>query len=384
MARRAIIIGGGIAGLSAAIALRQAGWDILLYEQAEELKPMGAALSLWPNAMAALASLGCDTLIRAEAQQLDRLALADSTGRTIMPADVARIMPGSKAFIPTRTLLQAALLAGLNGLKPQLGHRLATFSQDANGVSARFDNGVEADGDLLVAADGIWSSIADQVIGTKPAHVGYGGVLALSDPVPGFPSTGQGHEYWGDHERFGLIDIVEDRKYWFYMRNEGTPAESGNVTKAMIDKAMADWPKAIRAAIAATPDDRLIPFSIHARPVPKRLGNGRIVCVGDAAHAMEPNLGQGGCQSLEDAVALGAAARGADVLSVLATYEKLRLARVGRVVSLSSQAGIVPHHLPQWLSLISRAAMRAVLPIVGTQTQRDIYTMPDYFRAANG
>ncbi len=378
MARRAIIIGAGIAGLSTAIALRNVGWDVVLYEQAPALEPMGAALSLWPNAMAALTALGCDQRIRGEAQPLIELALIERDGRMISPANVESAMPGGKAYLPERTLLQSALLDGLGGIDPHLGHRVMGFADHGDSVSVAFDNGVQATGDLLIAADGIWSAIATQVVGTVPHHAGYGGVLALSDPVPDHPSTGYGGEYWGQRERFGLIDLPHNRKYWFYMRNESDPEEARRLTHAAIAARMQYWAEPIQAAIAATPADRLIPFSIHARPAPKRLGKGRIICVGDAAHAMEPNLGQGGCQALEDAVALGVAARAADVGAILPHFEKLRLKRIRAVVGLSAQGGIVPHHLPHWLSKLSRSGMRYVFPIVVRRTQSVLFKMPDY------
>jgi 2-polyprenyl-6-methoxyphenol hydroxylase-like FAD-dependent oxidoreductase len=377
MTRRAIIIGAGIAGLSAAIALREVGWDIALYEQAPALEPLGAALSLWPNAMAALTHLGCDDVIRAEAQPLCQIALVERDGRMIANAGVAAL-PGAQAYLPTRTQLQMALLSGLGTIVPQLDHRLLSFAQDQQGVSVHFENGHQDRGDLLIAADGIWSSIAQDVIGDAPHHAGYGGVLALSDPVPGYPSTGNGREHWGVRERFGLFDLKADRKYWFYMRNEADPAESRALTKTQIAERMADWPDDLQAAVAATQADRLIPFSIHAKPPPRRLGQGRIICVGDAAHAMEPNMGQGGCQSLEDAVALGAVARAAETDAILPAFERLRLKRVRQVVQLSKQAGIIPHHLPPFLSRISRSAMRFAYPMVATRSMRQLYSMPHY------
>jgi len=131
-------------------------------------------------------------------------------------------------------------------------------------------------------------------------------------------------------------------------------------------------------AVEATDPERLIPFSIHAKPPPKKLGYGRIICVGDAAHAMEPNLGQGGCQSLEDAIALGIATRTGDIHQVLPRFEKMRLKRVRKFVSLSKQGAIAPHHLSKSLSRIAKAGMKLVMPLAAKRQMAFLYRLPDY------
>jgi 2-polyprenyl-6-methoxyphenol hydroxylase-like FAD-dependent oxidoreductase len=92
--------------------------------------------------------------------------------------------------------------------------------------------------------------------------------------------------------------------------------------------------------IAATTPARLVPFSIHARAAPRMLGIGRVVCVGDAAHAMEPTLGQGGCQALEDAIALGIAAAAGPTTEIVRRFEAMRLARIRTIVARSAEAGL--------------------------------------------
>lgn len=375
MARKAIIIGAGIAGLSAAIALQQAGWQVELYEQATEITAMGAALSLWPNAIAALDRLGFGATLPDVTERVDQMALARSDGRQMLAIDVGRILTGSCARMVTRTDLQALLMSGLSGADLMLDHTLSQWGEDANGVWAQFANGHRTSGDVLIAADGLRSAIAAEVIGGAVNYAGYGGVLALTDPV----GCGRaGVEHWAAHQRFGVFPIKDGRSYWFYMRTAAGAGETATLTLSDINDETRGWCDLVQRVIAATPADRLIPFAIHAKPPPKRLGKGRIICVGDAAHAMEPNLGQGACQALEDAVALGAAACAADTNAILARFETMRLARVRKFVSLSRQGGLIAHRFPALLPIYASRPVSAASGTLMSPVQRGLYSMPDY------
>jgi 2-polyprenyl-6-methoxyphenol hydroxylase-like FAD-dependent oxidoreductase len=378
MSNRAIIIGAGIAGLSAGIALRDAGWSVAVYEQAPKLEAMGAALSIWPNAVAALDQLGCGDAFRKVAPELELIQLARSNGTSIFANLISDVLPGQRGYLPSRTDLQNVLAQRLGGDCLHLGHQLANWRTDERGVEVGFENGHIAHGDLLIAADGIWSRIAGDVLGSSGKHTGYGGVLALSDPVASVPNQAMGTEYWSSGARFGLFDHVGNRKYWFYMRNEPDGPSAKDVKLDDVRRAVAGWDAPILATIDATPEAGLIPFSIHAKPPPKKLGQGRVICVGDAGHAMEPNMGQGGCQALEDAVALGIAARDQDAPAILKRFERMRLKRVRSFVKLSAQGGLVSHRFP---ALIPLLATRGVSALFGAGARRqlpNLYQMPDY------
>jgi 2-polyprenyl-6-methoxyphenol hydroxylase-like FAD-dependent oxidoreductase len=348
----AIIIGGGIAGLSAGIALRDAGWDIEVYEQAPALTAMGAALSLWPNAVDAMDRLGCGEAFRAIAPRLDHFGIGLSSGQTVTLQTVSDIAPGRTAYLPSRTQLQSVLAGRLGGDVVRLGHVLKDFNAGVQHVEARFENGHVARGDLLIAADGIWSRIALATTGGVPRHAGYGGLLGMCPPLEHYPDTATGIEYWGRGMRMGVFDHGDAGKYWFYMRNEPDGPAAQNLTTTDVARALAAWPAALRDVVAATPAANVTPFSVHAKPPPRRLGVGRIICVGDAAHAMEPNLGQGACQALEDAVALGTAAKGVNAMHVLPAFEQARLKRVRMFVSVSAQGGLIAHRFPSLLPLL--------------------------------
>lgn len=375
MPRKAIIIGAGIGGLSAAIGLRHAGWQIEIFEQADEIKAMGAALSLWPNAISALERLGCGDALREMARQVDQMALARTDGRPMLTIDIGKILPGSTARMVTRTDLQALLIDGLGGTPISLAAAISDWGEDADGVWARFADGRKTRGDVLIAADGLRSRIAADVIGGPVTYAGYGGVLALSDAVD---CGTAGVEHWGPHQRFGVFPINNGRSYWFYMKTATDADEPARLTLDDIKDATDRWCDLVRRVVAATPPDRLIPFAIHAKPPPKRLGKGRIICVGDAAHAMEPNLGQGACQALEDAVALGAAARAADTNMVLPRFESMRLSRVRKFVSLSRQGGMIAHRFPAVLPIYASRPVSAVFGALMSPVQRGLYQMPDY------
>lgn len=382
----ALVIGAGIAGLASAIVLERAGFSVRVVDRAPVLAPIGAALSMWANAVDALDQLGVGPALRDQGTRIDQMAVFTRDGRPVIgPHQVNDSpYPGARSYMVTRAALQSVLLAAIDPACLMLGVAMTAITQDAGGVSVQLDTGTSVSGDIAIIADGIWSSQAGAMLGGKPRHAGYGGVLALSDTVAGESGAHAAHEYWGLGARFGVFDIGGGRRYWFYMRNEADSAEARLLTHAQIADTAQDWMPDIGAAIAATPADRLIPFSIHAKPPPTRLGTGRILCVGDAAHAMEPNLGQGACQAIEDAVALGVIARTRPVSAIVDGVDRLRLKRIAHYVKQSAE-GARPSHSR---SALTRGALKAALGMApAALTSRVIsgmYKLPDYVALARG
>lgn len=339
MARSAIVVGGGIAGLSAGIALRKAGYEVILFEQAPSLEPIGAALSIWGNAMAGLDWLGCGDAVREGAHPMSSLRLTRADGRALWgPVDVAE----SNSWLPMRSDLQAALLAALGEENCRLGIHLNELRETEGKVVAHAGGAPVAEADLAVAADGIWSPTGNALVGNPPKFCGYVGILGVGRDE-GDGQEGLAEEIWGRRDRFGLFDATGGRRYWFYMCPASAPEEAAAFDHAAIVQRAAHFPQRVVAAVGATDPGALLSISISARVVPRRLGKGRVICIGDAAHAMEPNQGQGGCQGIEDAWALGLLAGRLPPEDILPELERLRLPRIRQAMFDSALVGRAAH-----------------------------------------
>ena len=264
----AIILGGGIAGSAAGLALVQAGWEVRIYERAARLEAVGGALSIWPNAITALARLEVVDAVRRRGMPFSSMLVADRVGRPIIPA---RRVDG-EAMLVTRSDLLDALVDALPSDTLVLGREVEQVEEHASEAMLRFAGGQIAEADLIVDAGGLRSVAAEP---DAVSYRGYGGVVAISDPVDEAGLGGLAAEYWGWGERFGLFELTGDRRYWFFMRDQS--AEAGPPSHDEIATRALRFPPAIGRAVGSTPPERLIPFSIHARAAPRTLGRGRIL-----------------------------------------------------------------------------------------------------------
>jgi 2-polyprenyl-6-methoxyphenol hydroxylase-like FAD-dependent oxidoreductase len=358
MAKSAIIVGGGIAGLSAGIALRQAGYDITLFEQASELVPVGAAISIWGNAMAGLDWLGCGEALRERAVPVRKVLLTQVDGRSLFgPVDMAR----SDGWLPLRSDLQDVLLARFGRADCRLGTRVEALVERGGRVFAQAGGETLAEADLAVAADGIHSRIATDLLGNAPVYRGYGAVMGIGVPPDDGYEPGLAQEIWAARDRFGLLDAGHGRRYWFYMAPFAHAEAIAAIGHAAIAERAQAWPGAMQAAVRHTAENSLIRIPICSRPTPRAMGRGRVICIGDAAHAIEPNQGQGGCQAIEDAWLLGLLARRLPPEALLAGFQSRRLPRVRGYWRDSALVGLAAH-APNRLQRKAGRALLAAAP----------------------
>jgi 2-polyprenyl-6-methoxyphenol hydroxylase-like FAD-dependent oxidoreductase len=326
---RVIVVGAGIGGLSAAIALRGAGHDVTVIERAPELGGIGAGLALFRNAMCALDRLGVREAVAAQGARGRCGLVLTSGGRelTAMPAD---LLEGTVAV--HRGDLQATLAHAAGEVR--LGAEVTSVEQGDNVVVATIADGTEERADLLVGADGLNSLVRGVVADARLRYAGYTawrGVCAVS------VETGRMSESWGVGERFGLIDIGRSRTYWFATKNapEGEPDEPAG-RRAEILRRFSGWHVPIAAVAGATPEAEILRHDVYYLEPLERWSRGRVVLLGDAGHATTPGIGQGAAQAIEDAVVLvDSLSRQTGLAAALAEYESIRRRRTETVLRLS-------------------------------------------------
>lgn len=328
---RVIIIGAGIGGLSAAIALRGHGHDIVVLERAPRLDAVGAGITLFANAMSGLERLGVARDVIAAGARAGHSAIRTSDGRELaaLPAD---LLEGAVAV--HRGDLQAALLEAAGDIR--LGVEIVAVDQTGEEVVVRAAVGSEEHGQLLVGADGLRSVVRDAVAPSAPR---YGGYTAWRGISPVRVESGYLTESWGVGERFGLVDIGSNT-YWFATANtaEGEKEEP-SARKAGLLRRFSDWHAPIAAVLEATPEDAILRNDVYYLEPLARWSAGRVVVLGDAAHATTPGVGQGAAQAIEDAVVLAdQLAQHDDVGDALAGYEAIRRPRAELALKRSRQA----------------------------------------------
>jgi 2-polyprenyl-6-methoxyphenol hydroxylase-like FAD-dependent oxidoreductase len=314
---RAVVIGAGVGGLAAGIALQHRGWDVTVRERAAALENVGAGLAIAPNGLKALDALGVGDRVRAQAALQGAAGITRPDGRWLARTDAAEAEAryGGPTIVVHRAVL-IDLLAG--ALKP------GTL-QLSDPVGA----GEEHTADLVVAADGIDSATRRELFPDHPGPV-YAGVTSWRIVVP--HPGGEVHpvELWGRGTVFGIA-VLGDGRVYCYATAPARPGERAADEKAEMLRHFGGFAAPVPQLIEAAPTVLRTDIRCLDTPLP-RFHAGRIVLLGDAAHAMTPNLGQGGCQALEDAVVLASCA-GQD--GGLERYSALRAPRTKAVAVAS-------------------------------------------------
>jgi 2-polyprenyl-6-methoxyphenol hydroxylase-like FAD-dependent oxidoreductase len=340
VALRAVVVGGGIGGMAAAVALDRAGIDVQVYEQARELTEVGAGVSLAPNGLRMLDRLGVgEGIRRLGARHVStQLRLADGRPARHEPHQFAQ--PGRNVGIHRADLL--ALLA--DELPPgtvRTGHRCTDFSEDAGAATVGFGDGTSVTADVVIGADGIHSVLQGFVV--DPAEPVFSGVVAYRGLVPsmaGYPADTM--RMWvGESKHFLVFPVRAGQllNYVGFVQSGTSVRESWSAAGDPVALAahFTGWDPVIGEIIAAItgPGGSGFQWGMYDRAPLPRWSSGRLTLLGDAAHPMLPHLGQGVNQALEDAVALaellGACASPAGVPRALAAYEKLRRDRTAQV-----------------------------------------------------
>ncbi|QAT86043.1 FAD-dependent oxidoreductase [Corallococcus coralloides] len=375
--RHVLIAGAGIGGLTLACALQRAGLRATVFERAEALRPVGAGIVVQMNAAVALRRIGlCDAVV-AEGERAEQTLILDSTGARITAVDVRSLQ--EELAIPMvamhRARLQAVLRAHAGPEEAvRLGVSVTGFEDDGARVTVTLSTGETVTGDVLVGADGLRSAVRTGLLGAQPTrysgYTSWRGVCPGADLVP----AGQVTETWGPGARFGIVPIGHGEVYWFATLNAPAGAEDApGQTLAILQERFAGWHAPIAKLLAATPPERVLRTDIHDRPPVSHWSRGRVTLLGDAAHPMTPNLGQGGCQAIEDGVVLGEClAAPGSVEDALRAYEARRVKRANALVVRSHQVG----RMAQWENGAARFVRDALFRRVPqSAARRQLWTL---------
>jgi 2-polyprenyl-6-methoxyphenol hydroxylase-like FAD-dependent oxidoreductase len=386
---RAVVIGAGIGGLAAAAGLRLAGWHVIVCERAASLEPVGAGLALAPNGLRALDAIGAADRLRGLAVPQE-VGIRRSDGRWLMRSTTGRMIAdrfGDPVILLPRTVvidtLAACLPGGVLCLATEVTSVEPAGKAGQGGTSAArvITTAGKLDADLVVAADGIGSGTRSALFPGHPGlrYAGFTTWRLLTGPVTGqFPMA----ESWGRGSVFGVMPL-SDRRVYCYAAAPAAPGAHAGDELAELARLFGTWHEPIPELLAAGLPQDVLRHDVAelAGPLPS-FHHGRVALLGDAAHPMTPNLGQGACQALEDAAVISRLAAGTEpdaVAGMLACYTADRLPRTTDVVRWSRRVAT----MTTWASppavafrntvarltgkLARGAALRSLTPIYGWQ-----------------
>jgi 2-polyprenyl-6-methoxyphenol hydroxylase-like FAD-dependent oxidoreductase len=366
-----MVVGAGIAGLVAAIALDQAGMSVQIIERATALTPGGGALTIWPSAQAALERIGLATAVADIGFKEPNGTICDWSGRVITKLDQSRLHEqlGTPTLSVHRGDLQQMLLDAASRLPVRLQTPARRVGSDGAGAFVELTGGEMLRATVVLACDGVRSIARTLTENPAPRYSGrtsFRAVLDSDDLVSeACLSAGQGMQFISS-------PMVGGRTYW--AADVGMPEGANEALgdrKGFLSESFTRWHHPVSELIERTPAELLVIADVY-ESMPKTLKAGRVALLGDAAHPMRPDLAQGACQGIEDGVVLAAClARHHSPDTALANYETARLRRVRSMVResrrlnrlattqsavLSGLRNVSVAHMPGWLnrSLVAR------------------------------
>ncbi len=354
MTIQVLIVGAGIGGLTAAVALRRLGLAVDVVEQAPRLSAVGAGITIQANATAIFNALGVE-LPERDIGPIGYFEMISESGKRLMSGDPADAVVQFPSVNIHRADLQSAMLEAFASLGGEvgLGRKVASLEPRSKGerIGVRFADDTTAHCDLLIGADGLHSAVRASLLGPESMQLRYAGqtcwrfVLQAPELVPDITV-----ERWSVRRRIGIVPLSRGRVYVYMVQSEaeGTPSACSSDAATVRDK-FAGVDERLDPLL-----DRLVELDRQGEPVgihhgdlfeqPRiSFGEGRVVLLGDAAHAMTPNMGQGAGTAIEDAAALAVLLDTAALESTASALDDRRHKRVAGVQKMSWRIGAMAH-----------------------------------------
>ncbi|EKA69916.1 FAD-dependent urate hydroxylase HpxO [Acinetobacter baumannii] len=305
-----VIIGAGMGGLTTGIALKKFGHQVRIFEQTEKILPVGAAISLWSNGVKCLNYLGLTDKIAKLGGQMDDLAYVDGLTGDVMTQFSLRPLieeVGQRPYPVARADLQNMLMDEFGRDQIYLGKKMVGLEDKADFVEVHFADGSSTQADLLIGADGTHSMTRAYVLGQQvqrryAGYVNWNGLVEISEDLA--PAQ-QWTTYVGEGKRASLMPVADGRFYFFL----DVPLPAGlennrDEYKKLLKQYFADWCQPVQQLIERLDPQKTNRVEIHDIEPFTQFYKGRVVILGDAEHSTTPDIGQGGCQAMEDAIYL--------------------------------------------------------------------------------
>lgn len=373
------IVGGGIGGLTLAIALQKKGFQVKVYENAPEIKPVGAGIVLAANALKAYKAIGMDEPVIAAGKEMKRFSIRNAKGRVLSKTEVSRILK-KYGTVTSLTLhradLHAVLQRNLQAGTLELNKGCVSFDEEGAGLRLLFRDGTSAYADYVIAADGIHSIFRRKLLAnSRIRYSGYTCWRGITNATPVGFDFDEATESWGAGKRFGIVPLNNGRVYWFATVN--APANDSTMngyTSEDVRKLFAGFHFPVQEIISGTASENIIKNDISDVEPVNRYAFGKIVLLGDAAHPTTPNLGQGACMAIEDAVVLSnCLAEAADPEVAFVRFQERRLPRTTQIVNSSHQLGRIGQISNPVLASLRNLAIRLTPEIVTDKQLRFLF-----------
>jgi 2-polyprenyl-6-methoxyphenol hydroxylase-like FAD-dependent oxidoreductase len=385
---RIAIIGGGIGGLATAISLRRYGFESEVFEQAPKLLDVGAAIALWSNALRVLDHLSLRDNILANAGEIREIRWLSQDGTTLKSV---RIGTGTLPSVALqRADLQRILLNALPRSSVHLNHSFAEQNDDGDKISVSFEDEAAVDCDLLIGADGIHSRVRNEIAANgPPVFRGYTVWRGIAPTVPGEIPDQTALELHGRGKRFGIGPVGHGRVGWWAAANAGDlnptteemfhqreSAQSGKTgdTQFELLGLFEGWYNPVIELIQSTTASSILRTQASDRGSSTSWGLRRITLLGDAIHPTTPNLGQGGCMAIEDALVLARCfQKYGPGEHALRAYERVRYSRTATITRYSRVYGAVGQWESIWTTTMRGKLISLVPEVLIKQLIRTVF-----------
>jgi len=371
------IIGAGIGGLTTAIALEQKGIKIRVFEGAKQIKAVGAGIILANNAMQVYEKLGLRKIIEENGNPISSMNITKSNLKPLSKIDLSYFEQkhNIKNIAIHRGKLQQILIDRLN-TKIELKHKLISIDKKANAYSLKFENGKQIQSSTILGADGLNSIVRQNILPNNSIRnanqICWRGITDFNLPIK---FRNELNEAWGKSERFGFVQIAENKVYWYALKSFKKNKNEFSINN--LEQYFIDYNSVIKDIIKSTKKEQINTAEISDLK-PTNIWHKENVClIGDSAHATTPNMGQGACQAIEDAFVLSECIDKYEITKAFTEYQKLRLPKAHQVVKASWLVGKLAHLKNPLLIGLRNQMLRLTPSSVNRKQNEQIFQLAD-------